>query len=239
MFEQALRRSSLLCRLLYGGLRAIYEVETPILQADRLAVRTPSRSSRTSTRSISECYLRIATELHAEAPAGGRSSSRVYEIGRQFRNEGMDAVRTTPSSPRLRHTAAFSDVEGMKELADGLHQGRGLHAVSDTLRSSEYQGNTDRLVRCVALASPWPIWSARSLASRCDIDTHSSTRYREILDAKHLEWNEEWGAGKMHVHLCTMNCGGVPDRQPHVRCATIRSRCRRLAKRKPSGEPAR
>ena len=79
------------------------EVETPILQETLGGAN--ARPFTTHFNALDQdCYLRIATELHLKRCIVG-GMERVFELGRQFRNEGMDLTRTIPSSPRWRPTA--------------------------------------------------------------------------------------------------------------------------------------
>ena len=63
-------------------------------------------------------YLRIATELNLKRLLVG-GMERVYEIGRLFRNEGMDATHN-PEFTTIEAYQAFSDLQGMRKLAEGM-----------------------------------------------------------------------------------------------------------------------
>lgn len=63
-------------------------------------------------------YCRIALELHLKRLIVG-GLEKVYEIGRVFRNEGID-IRHNPEFTLLELYEAYSDYEGMIELAEGL-----------------------------------------------------------------------------------------------------------------------
>ena len=195
-----IKRSKIIsaCRS-YMNAQGYLEVETPILQETLGGANAKPFITHFNALN-QECYLRIATELHLKRLLVG-GLDRVYEIGRQFRNEGMDATHN-PEFTSVEAYCAFSDVEGMKELAMGFIKA-GLHAVSDT-EVIQYQGNT------IDLSGVWRSVSMADLVSevigeQVDIDTPVE-RYREILDAKHLEWNEEWGAGKMLFTLYDELC---------------------------------
>ena len=61
-----------------------------------------------------DMYLRIATELHLKRCIVG-GLERVYEIGRLFRNEGMDATHN-PEFTTIEIYQAYTDYHGMMEL---------------------------------------------------------------------------------------------------------------------------
>ena len=63
-------------------------------------------------------YLRIATELNLKRLLVG-GMERVYEIGRLFRNEGMDASHN-PEFTTIEAYQAYSDLQGMRKLAEGM-----------------------------------------------------------------------------------------------------------------------
>ena len=65
-----------------------------------------------------DMYLRIALELHLKRLIVG-GFERVYEIGRVFRNEGMD-TRHNPEFTLLELYQAYTDFNGMMDLTEEL-----------------------------------------------------------------------------------------------------------------------
>ena len=65
-----------------------------------------------------DMYLRIATELHLKRLIVG-GFERVYEIGRIFRNEGMD-TKHNPEFTTMELYQAYTDYHGMMELCENL-----------------------------------------------------------------------------------------------------------------------
>ncbi|NPD30480.1 lysine--tRNA ligase [Eggerthellaceae bacterium zg-1084] len=113
-----------------------YEVETPILHA--IPGGANARPFETHHNALDrEFYLRIATELHLKRLLVG-GFERVFEIGRQFRNEGMDPYHN-PEFTTMEAYQAFSDLEGMKSLTKGFVQAAAL-AACGTLQI-QYQGH--------------------------------------------------------------------------------------------------
>lgn len=93
------------------------EVETPVLHT--LAGGASARPFITHHNALDmTMYCRIALELHLKRLIVG-GLEKVYEIGRVFRNEGID-IRHNPEFTLLELYEAFSDYEGMIELAEGL-----------------------------------------------------------------------------------------------------------------------
>ena len=97
--------------------RGFVEVETPVLQA--MAGGAAARPFRTHHNALDmELYLRIALELYLKRLIVG-GFDRVFEIGRIFRNEGMDQWHS-PEYTMLELYQAYTDVEGMMELTESL-----------------------------------------------------------------------------------------------------------------------
>ena len=67
-------------------------------------------------------YLRIATELHLKRLIVG-GMERVYEVGRIFRNEGMD-TKHNPEFTTVELYQAYTDFNGMMDLVEELLYGR-------------------------------------------------------------------------------------------------------------------
>ena len=93
------------------------EVETPILNL--IPGGAAARPFITHHNSLDmDMYLRIATELYLKRLIVG-GMERVYEIGRNFRNEGMD-VKHNPEFTCIELYQAFTDYHGMMDIAEAL-----------------------------------------------------------------------------------------------------------------------
>lgn len=93
------------------------EVETPMLNV--IAGGAAARPFITHHNTLDmDMYLRIATELYLKRLIVG-GMERVYEIGRNFRNEGMD-VRHNPEFTCIELYQAFTDYHGMMDIAENL-----------------------------------------------------------------------------------------------------------------------
>lgn len=93
------------------------EVETPVLHSVAGGAAARPFITHHNTLDI-DMYLRIALELHLKRLIVG-GLDRVYEIGRVFRNEGMDP-RHNPEFTLLELYQAYTDYNGMMELTEGL-----------------------------------------------------------------------------------------------------------------------
>ena len=93
------------------------EVETPVLhtQAGGAAARPFITHHNTLDMDM---YLRIALELHLKRLIVG-GFDRVYEIGRNFRNEGMDRTHN-PEFTMLEFYQAYTDINGMMDQTENL-----------------------------------------------------------------------------------------------------------------------
>jgi len=97
--------------------RGYMEVETPILQPLYGGANARPFITHHNTLDI-ELYLRIAAELYLKRLIVG-GFERVYEIGKNFRNEGMDRTHN-PEFTMLESYEAYSDLEGMMNLVEAL-----------------------------------------------------------------------------------------------------------------------
>lgn len=170
------------------------EVETPILQT--IQGGATAKPFITHFNALDqECYLRIATELHLKRCIVG-GFERVFEIGRIFRNEGMDLTHN-PEFTTMEAYRAFSDLEGMKALAQGV-----ITAANKAIGNPEvieYQGQT------IDLSGEWasrPMTDIVSdvLGKQVTIDTP----VEELASAareKGLEIKPEWTAGKIIAEI--------------------------------------
>ena len=139
------------------------EVETPVLHA--IAGGAAARPFMTHHNALDiELYLRIALELHLKRLMVG-GIERVYEIGRVFRNEGIDATHN-PEFTMLEAYQAYGNYESMMDLTEAVV----VNAARDVLRRqrsevggqrSDDEGAGERLVLPwgedeIDLTPPWP-----------------------------------------------------------------------------------
>lgn len=97
--------------------RGYLEVETPVLST--IAGGASARPFITHHNTLDiDMYLRIATELYLKRLIVG-GFERVYEIGKDFRNEGMD-VRHNPEFTMIELYQAYADYNDMMELTENM-----------------------------------------------------------------------------------------------------------------------
>ena len=93
------------------------EVETPVLNTVASGASARPFITHHNTLDI-DMYMRIATELHLKMCIVG-GLERVYEIGRLFRNEGMDAMHN-PEFTTIEIYQAYTDLRGMMALCEQI-----------------------------------------------------------------------------------------------------------------------
>ena len=121
-----------------------YEVETPVLNT--LAGGANARPFITHHNTLDvDMYLRIATELYLKRCIVG-GFDKVYEVGRIFRNEGMDP-KHNPEFTTVELYQAYVDYNAMMDLTEKLV----CHCAQKACGTLEitYQGQP------ISLASPW------------------------------------------------------------------------------------
>ena len=111
------------------------EVETPVLNTVASGASARPFVTHHNTLDI-DMYMRIATELHLKMCIVG-GLERVYEIGRLFRNEGMDATHN-PEFTTIEVYQAYTDLRGMMDLCEQIFA-RCCQLVNGTTKIS-YQG---------------------------------------------------------------------------------------------------
>nr|WP_326126712.1 lysine--tRNA ligase [uncultured Oscillibacter sp.] len=97
--------------------RDYLEVETPILGTIQGGATARPFITHHNTLNI-DMYMRIATELHLKRLTVG-GFERVYEIGRIFRNEGMDP-KHNPEFTTIELYEAYADFHDMMDIAEGI-----------------------------------------------------------------------------------------------------------------------
>ena len=174
--------------------REFVEVETPILQLTNGGAA--ARPFRTHLNALGQdMLLRIALELDLKrAMIGG--VDRVYEIGRTFRNEGLDSTHAAEFS-MLEAYEAYGDQHTMMELAKDLV--RGAHRAIGSPTVVARDGSE------IDLHGEWreaPILELVSdaVGAAVDVDTDAET-LRGYADKHDVELQDGWGAPEIVVEL--------------------------------------
>ncbi|MBQ8862891.1 MAG: lysine--tRNA ligase [Clostridia bacterium] len=103
----------------YLDSKGFLEVDTPILLP--IEIGASARSFKTHHNTLDmDMYLRIETELYLKRLIVG-GMDRVYEVGRIFRNEGMD-TKHNPEFTTVELYQAFTDYHGMMDLVEELYK---------------------------------------------------------------------------------------------------------------------
>ena len=193
VLETMLLRSRLIAETRrYLDDRGYVEVETPILLS--VAGGANARPFLTHSRALDfELQMRIATELNLKRCIVG-GIEKVYELGRIFRNEGIDRTHN-PEFTMLELYEAYGDVESMMDLVEdwilhlaGVAGVRGEHAYGDD--TIQLERPFARLAFLDALKQ-WGDLSredvlderrARAVAARLKLDVRGSDSHGHVID---------------------------------------------------------
>ncbi len=174
--------------------RGYTEVETPILQLTNGGAA--ARPFRTHLNALDQpMLLRIALELDLKrAMIGG--VEKVYEIGRTFRNEGLDSTHAAEFS-MLEAYEAYGDQFTMMELTRAL--------VLDAARAVGRTVVPGRDGSEIDLEAQWRQASildlvSEALGEKIDVDTPAQT-LRAFADAHNVELQPKWEAAEIVVEL--------------------------------------
>ena len=159
------------------------EVDTPVLHT--LEIGAAARPFVTHHNALDiDMYLRIETELYLKRLIVG-GFDRVYEVGRIFRNEGMDATHN-PEFTSIEMYQAYTDYYGMMDLIEEMYRTVALKVCgTDTV---PYQGNK------IEIGKPWKRMTMKeavkeytgldydSWTSDADAVAQAKTKHAEIAD---------------------------------------------------------
>ncbi|MEW6058648.1 MAG: lysine--tRNA ligase [Actinomycetota bacterium] len=172
--------------------RGFVEVETPVLQSS--AGGAIARPFVTHHRALGiDLYLRIALELYLKRLLVG-GLERIYEIGRNFRNEGIDRNHN-PEFTMLEVYGAYGDCFSMMDLGQALVR-EAARAVRGSLRF-EYQG------RALDLGSEWRRATLLELVSEATGEDIALDRpdLAEVARTHGVDVRPSWGPGKIALEL--------------------------------------
>ncbi|MEX2655655.1 MAG: lysine--tRNA ligase, partial [Acidimicrobiia bacterium] len=170
--------------------RGYIEVETPVLQVDAGGALARPFVTHHNALDI-DLYLRIATELHLKRLVVG-GLERVFEVGRIFRNEGIDSTHN-PEFTMLESYEAFADYTDIMTMVEEIVAGVSMAATGST--EIEYQG------RPMSLAGPYRRARMTDLVSEAlgaEVSIH--TPRAELVDLARsvgLDPDDAWGPGKI------------------------------------------
>ena len=176
-----------------------HEVETPILQTVHGGANARPFTTHINAYDM-DLYLRIAPELFLKRLAVG-GMQRVFELGRNFRNEGVDATHN-PEFTSLEAYQAYADYNVMRELAREviINAAIAIHGSPVAARKRD-----DGTVDLVDLSAPWPVKTVYGAVSEAvGVELTTATPRDEIAAVcrdKGLELDDRMTAGQLIAQL--------------------------------------
>ncbi len=179
--------------------RGFEEVETPVLLGQAGGAAARPFTTHHNALDI-EMTLRIALELPLKRLIVG-GMDRVFEIGRVFRNEGLD-TRHNPEFTLLEAYQAFGDYHDMMELTEAIVVAAAQRAIGTTV--------IDVDGRAIDLKPPWRrVSMAELVREHTGHEMHPEMPLQEarrIADELGVHWLEAWGAGKILSEVYDASC---------------------------------
>ncbi|OBG77786.1 lysine--tRNA ligase [Mycobacterium sp. E1214] len=176
------------------------EVETPILQQVHGGATARPFTTHINTYDL-DLFLRIAPELYLKRLCVG-GVERVFELGRAFRNEGVDFSHN-PEFTLLEAYQAHADyivwIDGCRELIQNAAQA--AHGEQTVLRPRGDGGGLEP----VDISGAWAVKTvydavSEALGEHVDPDTSLAT-LRKLSDAAHIPYRAHWDAGAVVLEL--------------------------------------
>ena len=171
--------------------RGFLEVETPILQVQAGGAAAKPFSTHHNALDL-ELYLRIAPELFLKRLVVGGLAERVFELNRNFRNEGI-SVKHNPEFTMMEAYQAYADYNDMMDLLESLVEALCQQVFGTT--EIEFQGQQ------ISYKTPWKrISMPEAVKEKCGVDfmtlasgkdAHSALS--KLGYADRVDENESWG----------------------------------------------
>ena len=194
--REMVRRRSAAIRAIRDGLTArdYIEVETPMLM--RVHGGATARPFTTHINAYDlDLYLRIAPELSLKRLVVG-GLEKVFEINRNFRNEGADSTHN-PEFTMLEFYQAYADYNVMADVTRDLIQDAARAAFGTTVIERDGQKYD--------LGGVWPqitLYGAVSEALGAGVDPRTPVEeVRRLAEAKGVEYDPAWGPGRLVEHI--------------------------------------
>lgn len=183
--------------------KGFLEVETPILQQIHGGANARPFLTHINAYDL-DLYLRIAPELYLKRLCVG-GVERVFELGRAFRNEGVDFSHN-PEFTLLEAYQAHADynvwIDGCRELIQNAAQAANGAQVFQRPRA-------DGVLEPVDISGPWAVKTvhdavSEALGEQVTVETDLAT-LRRLCDAAHIPYLTHWDTGavvlEMYEHL--------------------------------------
>ncbi|MBQ8393595.1 MAG: lysine--tRNA ligase [Clostridia bacterium] len=177
----------------YLDFKGFLEVDTPILVPLEIGASARPFVTHHNTLDI-DMYLRIETELYLKRLIVG-GMHRVYEVGRIFRNEGMD-TKHNPEFTTIELYQAFTDYKGMMDLVEEMNK---MLAVK--ICGSEkimYQGNEIDMGKWERLTM---VEAVKKYAGVDYNDWATDEQAREVAKAYHVEVADNATKGRVLIEF--------------------------------------
>ena len=188
--------------------KGFIEVETPILQQIHGGATARPFTTHINAYNMN-LFLRIAPELYLKRLCVG-GVERVFELGRAFRNEGVDFSHN-PEFTLLEAYQAHADyrvwIDGCRELiqnaAEAAHGSQIV--MRPRLDGSPRSNDTDDGLEPVDISGIWPVKTvydavSEALGEHIDPDTPLA-KLRKLSDAVHIPYRAHWDAGAVVLEL--------------------------------------
>ncbi|GAA3210837.1 bifunctional lysylphosphatidylglycerol synthetase/lysine--tRNA ligase LysX [Dactylosporangium siamense] len=173
--------------------RGYAEVETPVLQPVHGGANARPFVTHSNAYDM-RLFLRIAPELYLKRLAVG-GVERVFEIGRNFRNEGVDATHN-PEFTMLEAYEAYGDYTSMRDLARSLILAAALAGPGPVLTRGD---------EVVDLRDEWPVvpvYEAVSRAAGAPVTPDDPVEaLRALSDRLGVAWQDGWTHGQLVLEL--------------------------------------
>ncbi len=167
------------------------EVETPVMV--NVAAGASAQPFQTHHNALNrDLYLRIATELHLKRLVVG-GIDRVFEIGRIFRNEGIDAEHN-PEFTTIESYQAYADYNDVMQMVEDL-----VSSVAQSVTGSMIIPSLNESEPDIDLTPPWPRLDLRTeIMNRTGIDFLNENEVESLSGAMrergiHVEDGLPWG----------------------------------------------
>jgi lysyl-tRNA synthetase, class II len=184
--------------------RGFTEVETPVLQLIHGGANARPFETHINAYDL-ELYLRIATELHLKRLIVG-GMEKVFELGRQFRNEGVD-FKHNPEFTSLEVYETYGDYNTMRVLTQALIQEAAIAVYGSPIAR---RADADGKIIEYDLSGDWPVKTiceavSEALGEEITVDTPTSVlqQHAQAIGLE-LEPSASWGylLEEIYSELC-------------------------------------